>query len=104
MPRDKDCPESYASTSTTDRRPVHRPKHHVDIDPSHDRLMRRPEVLRVTGLSRSSLYRLIASGHFSPPVSLGPNTVAWAATKVHSWIAERIASAPATKTTAKVAS
>lgn len=102
MPRDKDCPKSSAIISN--QTAVHRPKHHVEIDPSHDRLMRRPEVLRVTGLSRSSLYRLIASGHFSPPVSLGPNTVAWAASMVHSWITERIASAPTTKTTTKVLS
>ena len=60
------------------------------LDPYHDRLMRRPEVQRTTGLSRSSLYRLIAEGRFPPSIRLSEKSVAWLASEVDGWIAERV--------------
>lgn len=53
-----------------------------------DRFMRRPEVQRVTSLSRSSLYRLIAAGDFPAPIRLSANSVAWLASEVHAWVAQ----------------
>jgi prophage regulatory protein len=42
-------------------------------------------VIRVTGLSRSTLYRLIANGQFPRPVRLGPRAVAWRRSDVEAW-------------------
>ncbi|MFC5487703.1 helix-turn-helix transcriptional regulator [Dokdonella soli] len=53
--------------------------------------MRRPEVQRATGLSRSSLYRLIAEKDFPPAIRLSMNTVAWLESEVNAWIGARIA-------------
>ena len=52
------------------------------------RLLKRPEVEAVTGLSRASIYARIKTGAFPVPVRLGPNSVAWRAADIHRWIAE----------------
>lgn len=58
---------------------------------AHDSLARRREVQHDTGLSRSSLYRLIAAGEFPAQVRLSSNTVAWLRSEVDAWIASRVA-------------
>lgn len=55
-----------------------------------DRLLRLPEVLRLTGLSRSSLYRLMSEG-FPLNVHLSANSVAWVFSEVAAWCAARVA-------------
>lgn len=50
------------------------------------KLLRLPEVLRKTGLSRSGIYAKEAIGHFPDRVSLGPRAVAWRETEVDEWI------------------
>jgi prophage regulatory protein len=47
--------------------------------------LRLPAVMRVTGLSRSTLYRLIADRQFPRPVRLGPRAVAWRRADVDAW-------------------
>ncbi|WP_027853102.1 helix-turn-helix transcriptional regulator [Marinobacterium litorale] len=54
------------------------------------RLLRRPEVQRMTGLSRSTIYRLISEDQFPPPINLGGNSVAWIEHELEQWILERI--------------
>lgn len=58
-------------------------------------LLRLPQILERTGMSRTALYAAIAAGTFPRPVKLGatPNAraVAWPAADVDAWIAERIA-------------
>lgn len=54
-------------------------------------LIRRREVERLTALSRSRIYALMATGDFPKPVSLGAMSVAWLEMEVHEWIASRIA-------------
>jgi prophage regulatory protein len=56
-------------------------------------LLRLPEVLQRTGLSRSGLYAALAAGTFVRPVKLGPNAraIAWPSEEIDAWIAERIA-------------
>jgi prophage regulatory protein len=56
-----------------------------------ERLLRRPDVEILTGLSRSGIYDNMARGLFPKPVSLGPKCVAWVELEVRQWIAERIA-------------
>jgi prophage regulatory protein len=48
-------------------------------------LLRLPAVMHVTGLSRSTLYRLIADEQFPRPVRLGPHAVAWRRSDVEAW-------------------
>lgn len=43
------------------------------------------DVLRMTALSRSSLYRRIAAGNFPPPVSLGGKAKGWRREDLQQW-------------------
>ncbi len=54
------------------------------------RLIRFREVLTMTGLSRSSLYRFIDENQFPPQVQLGGRAVAWVEGEVQDWIKMRI--------------
>ena len=54
-----------------------------------DRLMRRREVERIAGLSRSSIYRLMQEGEFPKPVRVGPAAVRWRASDITAWIESR---------------
>lgn len=53
-------------------------------------ILRRPEVCRSTGLSRSGLYAAVKEGKFPRPVKLGPRAVGWLAREVHEWIDARV--------------
>lgn len=68
--------------------------------PDQPRLIRRPAVEGMTGLSRSSLYDKIRRGEFPAPVSLGASAVAWVESEVSAWIQTRI---EAGRTTGKAA-
>lgn len=59
--------------------------------PASPTLIRSDEVCRATGLSRSSLYRLIADGRFPRPVRLTATAVAWPSDEVSAWIVSKIA-------------
>lgn len=52
-------------------------------------LLRRPAVQQITGLSRSSIYRMMAAGEFPQPVHLGAKAVAWRADEVAAFIESR---------------
>lgn len=54
------------------------------------RLLRLPEVLYLTGLSRSNIYRKIKAGTFPASVDLGANSVAFLEEEVLAWIQARI--------------
>jgi prophage regulatory protein len=54
------------------------------------RFMRLTEVIRDTGLGRSSIYKRIAEGVFPKPVPLGGRTVGWVSDEIEAWILERI--------------
>lgn len=56
--------------------------------PAFERL---PSVKGRTGLSRSGIYRRVASGDFPQPVKLGPKAVAWNSAEIDSWMAARLA-------------
>ena len=55
------------------------------------RLIRVPEVLERTALSRSTLYELIERGAFSRPVKVSARCVAWPEHEVEAFIKARIA-------------
>lgn len=50
-----------------------------------DRIIRLPELLTLTGLSRASIYRQIAAGQFPAPVSITANTKGWFASAIKAW-------------------
>ena len=56
-------------------------------------LLRLPDVLERVGLSRSSLYQLVAAGRFPKPVALSSRAVGWSSTAIADWIQDRIATA-----------
>ncbi|MFG6565945.1 helix-turn-helix transcriptional regulator [Sulfitobacter sp. 1A13421] len=51
--------------------------------------LRRPAVQIATGLSRSSLYSMMATGDFPRPVRVGKRAVAWPESTVAAWLASR---------------
>jgi prophage regulatory protein len=61
--------------------------------------LRLPEVKRVTGLSRSSIYMQIKTGQFPPPVKLGGRAVGWVEDEILAWARDRVlASRPSLRT------
>jgi len=48
-------------------------------------LLRLPAVVRQTGLSRSTIYRLTATRHFPLPVKLANRAVGWRRSDVERW-------------------
>ena len=57
------------------------------------RVLRLPEVIKITGLSRSTIYAWVNSGRFPPPVHLG-RTVGWLESEVADWLRQRVAERP----------
>lgn len=54
-------------------------------------LLRLPQTLTKTGLTRSALYAAVRAGTFPNPVRIGPKAVAWPDHEIDAWIANRIA-------------
>lgn len=57
--------------------------------PTIDPLLRLPDVRRLTGLARSTIYARVADGSFPAPRRLGPRCVAWSESEIAAWIASR---------------
>ena len=53
------------------------------------KMLRRPEVERITGLSRSSIYAQMNSGTFPRPVRLSVRAVAWPEIEIEEWLQSR---------------
>ncbi len=53
-------------------------------------ILRLPAVLARTGLSRSTLYALMAEGQFPASVSLGMRSVGWLESDITDWIRQRL--------------
>jgi prophage regulatory protein len=53
--------------------------------------LRRTEVESITGLSRSSIYELVAAGAFPKPINLGGRSVGWLERELEDWQKQRIA-------------
>ena len=54
------------------------------------RFMRLTEVIKNTGLGRSSIYKRIAEGEVPKPVPLGGRTVGWVSDEIEAWILDQI--------------
>jgi prophage regulatory protein len=62
------------------------------VDSMPPTFLRMPMVLRMTGLGRSTIYRLIAKNMFPVPVRLGDRAVAWRRTDLDRWSDGRLPS------------
>ncbi len=54
----------------------------MDIDP----ILRLPEVTRLTGQARSTIYDKLARDEFPKPVKLGQRAVGWYASDIAKWL------------------
>lgn len=55
----------------------------------NNKVLRLPEVIRKTGLSRSWLYEHIKMGEFPKQIKLGIRAVGWHEEQIDPWIAQR---------------
>jgi prophage regulatory protein len=53
-------------------------------------LSRLPRVKQWTGLSRSSIYAMVACGKFPAPINIGERAVAWINSEIEAWISDRV--------------
>jgi prophage regulatory protein len=54
-----------------------------------DTILRRPEVQKVTGLSRATIYESMARGDFPVAIRLGKRAVGWPQSEITHWLATR---------------
>jgi prophage regulatory protein len=57
---------------------------------STDTFLRIDDVMRLTGFSRSSLYRLVGLGQFPQGIKLSERAIAWSSSEIEKWQRERI--------------
>lgn len=60
-----------------------------------DRFLRLPEVEHLTGLKKSTLYRLMRERQFVQCVQVTPRCTAWSEASVLQWVQDRLAAATA---------
>ena len=54
-----------------------------------DRMMRLPEVIACTGLSRTTLWKRMRAGTFPAATSLGENSIGWPEHVITEWLSSR---------------
>jgi prophage regulatory protein len=58
------------------------------------RFLRLPEVCRIVGLPRSTIYKLMVNGDFPKPIPLTERTRAWLEDEIILWQEERVLRRP----------
>ena len=53
-------------------------------------ILRRKQVEKRTGLSRSTIYLRIQEGSFPRPINLGARAVGWLENEIEAWLAARL--------------
>ncbi|MGH8580606.1 MAG: helix-turn-helix transcriptional regulator [Gammaproteobacteria bacterium] len=56
----------------------------------NDRILRLSSVLEITGLSRSTIYSLVAKGVFPKQIKLSEKASGWLDSEVSAWIDSRV--------------
>lgn len=54
------------------------------------KLLRMPQVLKLTGLSRSTIYNLLETNNFPRPIRLGKRAIAWTEEQIEQWLIGQI--------------
>ena len=57
--------------------------------PMNEQMLRPPEVMKRTGLSRTTLWRRVRAGTFPASTELGENSIGWPASTISAWLAAR---------------
>jgi len=52
--------------------------------------IRLPQVLYLTGLGKTSIYKLMNTNSFPKPISFGARRIAWKRSDIQSWIESKI--------------
>lgn len=55
-------------------------------------IIRLREVMKLTGLARSTIYKYTNAGQFPKPINLSGRSVGWVESEIHEWILGRIES------------
>jgi len=58
-------------------------------------VQRLPDVMKRTGLARSSIYAAMAKGIFPAPIKLSARSIGFLSNEIDGWIADRAAARPA---------
>ncbi len=61
----------------------------LNVEKTPDRIIRAKEVHKLTGLSRTTLWRLEQKDNFPKRVSLGGQSVGWKLSEVQNWIEDK---------------
>lgn len=54
------------------------------------RIIKRPEVESITGLSRSTIYVKMGAGTFPKPIKLSERSVGWLEHEIQEWVKNRV--------------
>ncbi len=54
-----------------------------------NQMLRAPEVMACTGLSRVTIWRRVRAGKFPAPLVLGENSIGWTAQSIEDWLESR---------------
>ncbi len=54
-----------------------------------NQMLRAPEVMARTGLSRVTIWRRVRAGTFPAPIQLGENSIGWPASEITAWLDSR---------------
>jgi len=65
----------------------------VSVPSTSPTISRLPDVRVRSGLSRSSIYKLMAEGKFPQHIKLGERAVGWRSSDIDAWIASRVSAA-----------
>ena len=61
--------------------------------PASAAFLRLPEVIRRTGLSRSTIYLRVNKGTFPAPLKIGIRAIAWLEAEIDAWLAATVKAA-----------
>jgi len=54
------------------------------------KIIRLPEVIKCTGLARSTIYKMMAGNCFPPQIAISSKSVGWLEADIQNWIEKRI--------------
>ena len=55
------------------------------------KFLKLPQVISITGLSRSSIYLAISENRFPPQIPLGARSVVWVEAEIQEWMEQCVA-------------
>ena len=58
----------------------------TDVPAPENRILRLPEVMRLTGLSKGTIHRRYREGTFPRPLRLGPQSIGWPRAEILEWL------------------